>query len=214
MKVIIVALLVFSVICLVKSEDKFLSEFLSQAQKQNLDIRNTSSLMKNIQTNVTVVSDIIPQSNLKALTNLGVPKEMVESFEDAIFSSGLSSFPSILSYNSDFQSKTMKFSTGFGAVAAKNGLVRFSYIEIKQTEEIIPQKVVVKFKKCKRFLIFKSCSNESREEIRNNTEEESQLMLSGLSGLANRAIVNKIKAMIKSSGETSFVSKLKLFLQD
>ena len=75
--------------------------------------------MKNIQTNVTVVSDIIPQSNLKALTNLGVPKEMVESFEDAIFSSGLSSFPSILSYNSDFQSKTMKFSTGFGAVACK-----------------------------------------------------------------------------------------------
>ena len=30
-------------------------------------------------------------------------------------------------------------------------------------------------------------------------------MLSGLSGLANRAIVNKIKVMIKSSGETSLV---------
>lgn len=204
MKVIIVVLLVFSVICFIKSEDKFLADFLSQTQKQNLDIPLTSSLMENIKTDVTAVSDIIPQSNLKTLTNLGVPKEMVESFEDAIFSSGLKTFPSTLSYNSDLPSKTIKFSTGFGAVAANNGLVRFSYIEIKQTAELIPQKVIIKYKRCKHFLFFKSCNNASREEIRNYTEEESKKMLSGLSGLANRAIVNKIKDMIKVSGDTLF----------
>ena len=162
MKSYLIICLIFTLCLIANAKDLFYSELYDHFFPYDTIPIKQKSLIKANKATSTILANTIPIANVKSLESTGIPKEIVQQFEE--FISG-STKTHLFQYQTEpkvkIDEKELRHFTltnGYGALRKTGEVVQYCYIETKMDVTIQNEEFVF-IKKCKGFWIFRQCQD-------------------------------------------------------
>lgn len=153
---------------------------------------NSAHLISSMNSYLNTITNSIDKNKISQLGQLGVPEYTVDLFKGAL-------------YGADVKTNTFTFENtpsdatlieGVGAISVVGNEARFAYVEAHCNGNLIPQKINVPTKQCKkRFLRKKKCWWNDNWVVRGFNGGEILLIKSALRAKSVQEIKKRIKAL-------------------
>ena len=166
-----------------------LSRIVSIIEANKFKQPNAGHLIKNIDSKITKnIAQSIPKGNINQLTKLGVPSEVVDAFNDILYSEQALGN----TYYFNITKEQGKITEGIGIIELQGEIAKFAYVESYTVGTLIPQEVIKTIRECKHFLWIRKCKNKKVKEKREFHMDEMMNIYDALENKSANLLTNRI----------------------
>ena len=166
-----------------------LSRIVSIIEANKFKQPNAGHLIKNIDSKITRnIAQSIPKGNINQLTRLDIPSEVVDAFNDILYSEQALGN----TYYFNITKEQGKITEGIGIIELQGEIAKFAYVESYTVGTLIPQEVIKTIKECKHFLWIKKCKDKKVKEQREFHMDEMMNIYDALEKKSANLLTNRI----------------------